>query len=395
MEKQRPRKVAGSRTSRTSTPSRAWERTGLDRVYKRVGSRRVSFIYKHLNTSETLASAALGDRAAINEAWRLARVKAAALLEGKVTAGSVAEGIERFELVYAPKHFIDQSKNGKDDRKAQFKALTSFFGAMNPRALRQTHGYQYLTARADAGAPERGKKEMAMMTTICHYFVRDDLMERNPFTDMRYSTSADHGDDGKPQRSVSRRQVLRFYLWSLRQRQNYRTLGCAAMFTYLTGYRASEVRPFQKSGLRPDGAVVLSAKRKKGQKPVEKVRNWSRKLRCVVARALDRTDPGRLSPYLFAPSRARSACYSRSGWGSSWQDAMNAWIRTRDTKVKEGDLVTDHALYFALQDIRPAAITRKLAQRAPDAYDFAAHANPETTHRHYDRRTVKRADATE
>lgn len=395
MEKQRSRKVAGSRTSRTSTPSPAWERTGLDRVYKRVGSRRVSFIYKHLGTSETLASAPLGDREAIAEAWRLARVKAVALLEGRVTAGSVAEAIERFELEYAPGHFIDQSKNGKADRKAQYAALISFFGAMNPRSLRQTHGYQFLKARAAAGAPERCKKEMAMMTTICHYFVRDDLMERNPFTDMRYSTGAAEDDDDKPQRSVSRRRVLRFYLWSLRQRQNYRTLGCAAMFTYLTGYRASEVRPFQKPGLRADGVVVLSAKRKKGKKPVEKVRNWSPKLRCVVARALERTDAGRLSPYLFAPSRARSACYTRSGWGSSWQDAMNAWIRTQDKNVKEGDLVTDHPLYFTLQEIRPAAITRKLAQRAPDAYDFAAHANPETTHRHYDRRTVKRADATE
>ncbi|MFY1876314.1 hypothetical protein [Achromobacter xylosoxidans] len=45
--------------------------------------------------------------------------------------------------------------------------------------------------------------------------------------------------------------------------------------------------------------------------------------------------------------------------------------------------------------IRPAAITSKLAKRDADAYDFAAHANPATTHRHYDRRRVKRASATE
>ncbi|MFY3137884.1 hypothetical protein ACOTFF_16410 [Achromobacter xylosoxidans] len=39
---------------------------------------------------------------------------------------------------------------------------------------------------------------------------------------------------------------------------------------------------------------------------------------------------------------------------------------------------------FNLQDIRPAAITSKLAKRDAGAYDFAAHANPATTHRHYD-----------
>ena len=224
--------------------------------------------------------------------------------------------------------------------------------------------------------------------------MRDDLIDRNPFTDMSYSSAADLEGDGTLKRAVTRRQVLRFYLWSLRPRQNYRTLGCAAMFTYLTGFRAVEVRPFLKTGIRADGVVVLSAKRKKGQKVVEKARDWATRLRCVVARALAREDAAQ-SPFLFAPSRRRSTCYSRSGWGSSWQDAMNAWIRTQDGAVQEGDPVTGHQLYFALQDIRPAAISRKLEQRAADAYDFAAHANPNTTHRHYDRRTVRRANATE
>ena len=74
---------------------------------------------------------------------------------------------------------------------------------------------------------------------------------------------------------------------------------------------------------------------------------------------------------------------------------MNAWIRTYDGTVNEGDLVTDHDLYFALQDIRPTAISSKLEKQAKDAYDFAGHANPTTTHKHYDRRRVRSADATE
>ena len=74
---------------------------------------------------------------------------------------------------------------------------------------------------------------------------------------------------------------------------------------------------------------------------------------------------------------------------------MNAWIRTQDPAVKETDLVTDHPLYFALQEIRPTAITKKMDERAQDVYDFAAHTNPATTHKNYDRRRVKRASATE
>ncbi|MGE8454192.1 MAG: hypothetical protein ACN6OP_27015, partial [Pseudomonadales bacterium] len=57
--------------------------------------------------------------------------------------------------------------------------------------------------------------------------------------------------------------------------------------------------------------------------------------------------------------------------------------------------IADHPEYFSALDIRPAAITAKLERRSADAYDFAAHANPSTTHKHYDRRKVKRASATE
>ncbi len=57
--------------------------------------------------------------------------------------------------------------------------------------------------------------------------------------------------------------------------------------------------------------------------------------------------------------------------------------------------ITKHQEYFALSDIRPTAISAKLDNRDADAYDFAGHANPSTTHRHYDRRKVRKASATE
>jgi len=57
--------------------------------------------------------------------------------------------------------------------------------------------------------------------------------------------------------------------------------------------------------------------------------------------------------------------------------------------------LADHAQYFSLQDTRPAAITTKFNQWKADAYDFSAHANPSTTHMHYDRRKVKKTGVTE
>ncbi|UAN04963.1 hypothetical protein [Achromobacter mucicolens] len=256
---------------------------------------------------------------------------------------------------------------------------------MAPSQLIPQHGYQYLEDRAAAGAPIKANKELSQFSVICHFGVRWGLLAANPVVNMMKNRS-----DSKA-KIIDRSQVLRFYVWSVKQRENYRTMGCAAMFTYLTGFRSSEARPFLKSGLSPGGVTVLSTKRKKGQVEVLKVREWSKRLHVVVARSLDRKNTS--SPYLFAPTK-RSDSYTRHRWASSWKEAQLAWIKSVDEAVTEKSL-TDHPLYFNLQVVRPAAITTKIQNGDHGAYDFAAHANPATTHKHYDRRVVKKASATE
>jgi hypothetical protein len=79
-----------------------------------------------------------------------------------------------------------------------------------------------------------------------------------------------------------------------------------------------------------------------------------------------------------------------------WEGRYRAARKTGAAmEAYEGYKITEHPEYFSLSDVRPAAITTKLRNRNEDAYDFAAHANPATTHRHYDRRTKRRAKATE
>lgn len=368
-------------THRISKPSPRKERTGIDRLYKYVGAKKVSFYYQYPNgSSETLASAPLGDRKAITEAERMAKRRALDIQQGKIIAGSVAELIDRFQTEEDPKHYKDQSKDGIAVRKGAYANLVKFFGQMNPRALKTIHGYQFLDARAKAGAPIKANKELALMSTICKKATRWGIMESNPFTEIELNKQ------DKDVRAVTRRQIVRFYLWSQRQDSaQVKTLGCAALFTYLTGFRAAEVRPFHASGLTRDGVKVVNAKRKKGEDETVKLRDWSPKLRMVVARA--KQAYGRERMYLFANRHGKP--YSRSGWGSVWQDAMLAWIGCAPKEL------VDHPLYFSLLDVRPAAITKKMDQRSADTYDFAAHANPSTTHRHYDRRKIKRASATE
>ena len=107
---------------------------------------------------------------------------------------------------------------------------------MDPKSLPMLHGYQYLDARAKADAPAKANKELSLMSTICKYAVRWGVIEAMPFADIMQN------DTGKDVRMISRSQVVRFYLWSLRQTATFRNLGCAAMFTCLTGFRA-EVMP--------------------------------------------------------------------------------------------------------------------------------------------------------
>lgn len=374
------------RPRRTAKPSPTWEKTGIPRLYKRVGARRISWIYKHLDgRSQTLASCEIGDREARFNAERKATRDAVEIQQGVVVAGSVADMIERFELHVDPEYYADQSKDGRKIRKAMYTNLTKFFGRMEPSQLTTQHGYQYLEDRAASGAPIKANKEISQFSVICHYGVRWGLLAANPFINMMKNRSNSEG------KAVPRRLILRFYLWSLKQRQNYRTMGCAGMFTYLTGFRSSEARPFLKSGIHDDAIRLIATKRRKGEVIIEKERLWSKRLRCVVLRSLDREDTE--SRYLFAPTR-RSDSYTRWGWASTWKDAMLAWIQTHDPSVT-GKTLTQHPMYFNLQEIRPAAITSKLEKRDVDAYDFAAHANPATTHRHYDRRRIKRASATE
>jgi hypothetical protein len=403
----------------TAKPLRKECVPGADRLQKYVGKRKVSFYYQYPDgRSETVASAPLGDRKAIAEAEVKAKRKALDIQQGRIIAGSVAEAIDRFKTEEDTTHFLDQSKDGKAVRDGTYRNLTKFFGAMQPSSLKMIHGYQFLDDRAKAGAPIKANKEMALMSTMCNRWVRWGLIEANPFIGLQMNKS------DSEVRAVSRHQVVRFYLWSRKQSsQVFRTMGCAALFTYLTGFRAAEVRPFLISGILDDGVRVVNAKRKKGEAVVEKHRDWSRKLRMVVERAKRVTqDPaGEKKPqtvsrlYLFANLRGQP--YSRSGWGSVWQDSMLAWLASFDQEAATAlnaqktwesarwhkkdappkpdyDLV-GHSMYFALQDVRPTGITKKLEKRAADAYDFAAHANPSTTHRHYDRRKVKRAGATE
>lgn len=256
----------------TSKPSPRREfLRGAERVQKYVGVRKVSFYYQHADKkSETLATAPTGDRAAIADAERIARRKALDIQQGQVVAGSVASLIERFEEEVAPTHYRDQSKEGKAVRSSTYKNLKAFFGQMAPMSLKTVHGYQYLDARASAGAPAKANKELSLMSTICHYAVRWGVIEANPFTDMMQNKT------DKDTRVISRSQVVQFYLWCQRQdNRTARLMGCMALFTYLTGFRTAEVRPMLKTACTAQGVETIGAKRKRGEVEVVKLREWS------------------------------------------------------------------------------------------------------------------------
>ncbi|WP_175958423.1 hypothetical protein [Burkholderia sp. BCC0405] len=212
--------------ARTSKPFAKNESTGVDRLYKRTGARKVSYWYKYPDgRSETLASAPRGDRTGLAVAERTAKRRALDIQEGTIVAGSVGQAIERFRDEVDPDHFRDQSRDGKAVRNSAYDRLTRFFGRMAPQRLETIHGYQYLDARAKAGAPIGANKDMALMSTMCNNWIRWGLNKANPLVGMMQNKAE------KDVRAIERHQVLRFYLWALRQDQAYRTMGLAAMFT--------------------------------------------------------------------------------------------------------------------------------------------------------------------
>mgnify|MGYP001758797060 FL=1 len=371
-----------NQSSQTSQTSRHWISVkGFPRLYKRVGVRVTSFIYKYPDgRSETLATVDTKDRRALGEAELRAKRLTMDIQSGTVVAGTVRELIERFLDEIAPTRYADQSKNGIYYRRNNADKLIAVFGDMNPKSLKTIHGYQYLEARAKQGAPQAANKEMSLFRVICTQAVKWGLIDVNPFLNMEANVS------DVVTRAVTRSQVTRFYLYCMKQDfQPARTIGAAAMFSFLTGFRATEVRNFLKSGITNDGVIVINAKRKRGERELKKLRHWTLKLRCVVARALEHETS---NPYLFAPTKGMSA-YTRSGWGTVWQ---RVWAKYLGVEIAE---LLAHPKYFTLQDVRPASITEKLEMRDADAYDFAAHSNPATTKRHYDRRSINRADALE
>ena len=402
-----------SRTSKPLLePEVSVEGTGIDRLYKRYGVREVSFTNKYPDgRTETLAHAPRGDLSAIAVAEKTAKRKALDIQAGQVLANSVAELIDRFKTEVDQVHYRDQSKEGKDIRDGTYGCLMRFFERTRPGALEPKHCYQYLDTRARCGAPIFANEEMALMQTVCHYAVRWGLISRNPFVGLMQNKS------DRDERAIERDQVVRFYWWALRQNQAYRTMGLAAMFCYLTGFRAAEIRPYHRSGLTVEGVRVTSAKRKKGEAKTVKLHHWSRRLWAVVERAkrdckvesvflfpnrrgrpYSKSDGDRCGRTPCTPTSARSITISRASSKPKKMHEAAQWIANRVNSPIRGAMelqLTKHPEYFALSDVRPAAITTKLDQRNEDAYDFAAHADPATTNRHYDRRKVRRAAATE
>ena len=108
----------------------------------------------------------------------------------------------------------------------------------------------------------------------------------------------------------------------------FRNLGCAAMFTYLTGFRAAEVRPLHISGKTKECVIVTSATRKKGQAEVLKLREWSTKLRVVIARQTDAPDAAPIPVH-----QLRRPGVHTVGYGVGMAGRNVRWIASFATKA--------------------------------------------------------------
>ncbi|WP_054551309.1 tyrosine-type recombinase/integrase [Pseudoalteromonas lipolytica] len=88
-----------------------------------------------------------------------------------------------FDLINRYMKEVSPTK-AKDTHKSNIAAaknLIKRFGSMNPTMVRARHAYQYLDLRAREGAPVRGNREFALLSTVMTHAVRWGIIDCTPF----------------------------------------------------------------------------------------------------------------------------------------------------------------------------------------------------------------------
>lgn len=354
------------------------------RLYERIGKFKISYGYKLPGgTWAFRLTAEASDKAAC------ARIKSEAIERANVLNGVVPESAGETEALFK-RYFAWQHGLPRDseDRKAEstlnenerYEAprLVRTFGKVKPSLIKPVHVYKYLDGRAAEGAPAKANKEIALLSAVLEFGRRKGVLETNPCRDIKYNKTS-------PDTRKVERDELDLVMRVARERGGmYVVAALCLRAAYLTVSRPDETRKLTRQAIGSEGVKIAVGKRRKGQAQKHKLIEWSPDLRAVFdeALSLQRTT----SMYVFGNSDGQP--YTVSGFNTNLRRLMAHCAKKAEAEGME-------FTRFTLKDMRPTAVTLRVGEGDDTITDATGHNTDRMVKTVYDRRTTRKARATE
>ncbi|CAM3746502.1 MULTISPECIES: tyrosine-type recombinase/integrase [Pseudoalteromonas] len=248
------------------------------------------------------------------------------------------------------------------------KHLIKRFGHMNPRVLRARHAYQYLDLRNREGAPVRGNREFALLSTIMSHAVRWGVIDDTPF----------HGIIRNPEqprdRLVTDDELAVFVKYCPRWLQLYVALKLA------TGLRQTDMLKLSSKDWDDEKGLKVQASKTGSRLQFEAVDHLSfiiSELKQINGYRTTRKHRTPLLHWYFFASSAnarKEQALTPDGFRTAWNKAMRA-------AIESGDLQPEQR--FQDRDLR--AKTASECETITQAFELLGHSSVATTKRVYRR----------
>jgi integrase len=348
------------------------------RVYERKGARMYSIGYKQADGKWMFSySCPVADEKQISELRRKAITESALLNHGVRSAGQTEELIDAWFVWQESLPETDLRRRADStlrENRREAKNLKLAFGHINPSAITKTDCYAYLDACVQAGRPEKGNKEIALLQLIMEYGVRIGQLSSNQLMRIRKNQTV------KKRRHVTDGEMALALEVGRRKGGARHIVALALKTAWLCVRRSVEVRGITRDAIREDGILWQDGKSK--TKPAVLI-EWTDELHATITEALS-VKRHNVAGSIFVFGNMSGQRYTKGGWKAMLHDLMQACVAQAQERGVE-------FAPFSLQDCRPKGVSDKLAMGQTDAQEATGHSSERMIRQVYDRRAVKKA----
>lgn len=305
-----------------------------------------------------------GERIALGADRHEAEIKLRELINGKPTAGTIADmcaqfiAYHRVAIVAGRPELAETTVNEYEN--SLLKHVLPVFGRMPPSSFEPTHSAQYLFAQRAKGRAVRANREMAALGSAFNFGMSKGMVASNPCHGVKRNKETPRS------RRPETREVNALTQVAKAKGESAYMIILIGLMVAITGRRRAEVMRLTKFALRDDGIHVVDCKTKAGQPERTYLVSWSPLLREVVSEALAMN---RGKDFIFANQEGQP--YTDSGFKTMWNRVMH-------------DYADAGGVWFTTHDLRAYYVTEK----GEKGENPETHKNPATTKRVYDRTRV-------